>query len=65
MTDSAAMALAEAADTIEGAARAHKRAAQHHRREAARLMQRLAEIRRECERLGIDLIITQARKEPQ
>lgn len=60
MSDPAVMAFAKAAERITEAVRVHKRAASAHRREAGRLMGRLAELRRECDRLGIDLHITEA-----
>jgi hypothetical protein len=60
MTTSAATALAEAARSIEAEARHHKREEAAHRRRARALQRRLTEIRAECERLGIDLKITQA-----
>jgi hypothetical protein len=56
MTDLAATAFAEAARTLQEAVREHKRAASHHRRQAQTLMGRLAELRRECDRLGITLV---------
>lgn len=60
MSHPAARALAEAADTIRSAVRDHKRAAEAHRRDARALMGRLALLREECARLGIDLTITEA-----
>lgn len=65
MSNPAAMALAEAAETIQSAAREHKRVSEAHRREARRLMGRLAELRRECDRLGIQLEITEAGRRPE
>jgi hypothetical protein len=57
VADATATALAEAARTIHAQARDHKRAEAEHRRKARALMQKLELIRRECERLGIDLRI--------
>lgn len=57
----AARALAEAAETIHSAAREHKRVAEAHRREARALMARLALLREECARLGIDLTVTKTK----
>lgn len=65
MAHPAAEAYARAAETITEAVREHKRAASYHRRETARLMARLDEVRRECERLGIDLQITEAGRRPE
>ena len=66
MQDTAATAYAKAAETLEEAVREHKRAASHHRRQAQRLSQKLDEVRRECDRLGITLRITQTpRRESQ
>lgn len=64
MVNDPAAALAEAAE-IMGAVRIHKRSASYHKREVSLLMERLAELRRECERLGIDLTITWAGRRPK
>ena len=64
MPDSAAE-MAQAAETLRSAAREHKRAAEQHRRKARTLMAQLDELRAECERRGINLRITEARKESQ
>lgn len=58
----AVTALAEAARTIEAQAREHKRAEAVHRRKARTLQRKLAAVRAECARAGIDLEITQARR---
>lgn len=47
------------AETLLEAARVEKRAVSNHRRELRRVMARLAEIRAECARLGINLQITE------
>lgn len=60
MNDRAAIALAEAANTIHAAARAHKLAEFAHRKQARDLMRRYELLRRELGRLGIDLETTQA-----
>lgn len=64
MNDPAASAIAEAAE-IMGAVRIHKRSASYHKRELSLLMERHAELLRECERLGIDLTITWAGRRPK
>lgn len=60
MNDTAVTALAEAAQTLQAEAREHKRAEAEHRRKARALQRKLEQLRHECERLGIDLHITQA-----
>lgn len=60
MNDTAVTALAEAAQTLQAEARAHKRAEAEHRRKARALQRQLEQIRCECDRLGIELHITQA-----
>jgi hypothetical protein len=60
MNDPAVTALAEAAQTLQAQARQHKRAEAEHRRKARALQRKLEQIRCECDRLGIDLQITQA-----
>lgn len=48
-----------AAQVIYAAARAHKRSELHHRRQAKSLMREFDQIRRECDRAGIHIEITQ------
>ncbi len=51
--------LAAAAEALHASARAHKRAADAHRKQARRLYTALSLVERECDRLGIHLEITQ------
>lgn len=53
-------AIAGAAEAIHASVQTHKRAQEAHRRQARRLSKALEELRRECERHGISLEITQA-----
>ena len=57
MSDLTATALAQAARSLDEAARMHKRSEFAHRRQAQRLRQQLALIEAECARLGIRLVI--------
>lgn len=61
MSDARAAAAAEAAQTIRDQACEHKRLANHHRRQAQLLMQRLADL----ERAGIRLPPATQPKEAQ
>jgi len=65
MQSLAVEAYSRAADVLSQTALAHKRAVWHHRRELAAAMARLADLRAECDRLGIDIPITQAERRPQ
>jgi len=63
MADNAAIALAKAASTIYAAARSHKRLEAMHRKHARELMAELERVKDECERAGVHIEITEARKE--
>jgi len=60
MTDSEAATAALAAQALNAARLSHKRAAQHHRRQAKACAERLDDLRRSCAALGITLIIDTA-----
>jgi Na+/phosphate symporter len=51
--------LSRDASMIRSAAREHKRAADHHRRQSRSLMQRFNEIVEQCEARGIHLKLTE------
>jgi hypothetical protein len=55
----------EQAKTLQESARSHKRAEFHHRKQARLLMRQLDELRRECAKRGISLVIDTAPKEAQ
>jgi hypothetical protein len=61
--DRATVALA--AQALHTAARGHKREAEHHRRQARKLARQLDELRSECAKRGISLVIDTAPKEAQ
>jgi len=42
---------------LEETARLHKRSEMFHRKQARRLQGRLAELRAECDRLGVELVV--------
>jgi predicted Zn-ribbon and HTH transcriptional regulator len=46
-----------AAEALLNSARSHKRAERAHRRSAQEAMEALSQLRRECERLGIRLVV--------
>lgn len=62
MTDEAT-ALAKAAQQVHEAARSHKRSEFAHRRQARALMKEYDELRKQCEELGITVVVHQAKKE--
>jgi hypothetical protein len=46
-----------AVSDLEETARLHKRSEMFHRKQARRLQERLAELRAECDRLGVELVV--------
>jgi hypothetical protein len=57
VTAEAPRATAEQALRLQAAARWHKREAGRHRRAAQRAMQQLEALQRDCDRLGIRLVL--------
>jgi hypothetical protein len=53
------------AEALQESARAHKRAEFHHRKQARALMRQLEDLRADCEKRGITLVIERHSQEAQ